>query len=105
MTDAPRHTGLQILLLLWLAVMAGSVLAFQWTAADGDGFTRGMKRVMSFFGWQLAGLVLALVCLLLRAKVAPGRALRWIALVPAGVALLQVGLIVAAFAAASAGLL
>ena len=62
------------------------------------------RRLRRLLSWLLQLVVLALVCLLLRAKVAPGRALRWIALVPAGVALLQVGLIVAAFVAASAGL-
>ena len=105
MTETRRHTGLKILLLLWLAVMAGSFLAFQLTDETGDGFTRGLNRVMTFLGWQFAGLIIALLCLFLRAKVDRGRPLRWIALVPALVAGAQVLVLVAMYLAASTGLL
>lgn len=105
MTEARRHTGLKILLLLWLAVMAGSFLAFQLTAETGDGFTRGLNRVLAFVGWQFAGLIIALICLFLRARVEWGRPLRWIALVPALVAGTQVLAFVAMYLAASAGML
>lgn len=105
MSDVPRHTGLKFLLLLWFAIMVGSFLAFQWTVETGDGFTRGLNRVMAFVGWQFAGLIIALICLFLRARVEWGRPLRWIALVPALVAGTQVLGFVAMYLAASAGML
>jgi hypothetical protein len=105
MSTPDRHLALQILLLIWLAIMGLSVLGFALIEPVGDGFTRGMNRVMTFLGWQVAGLVIALLCLFQRARVARGRPLRWIALVPALVAGVQVLAIVALFLAASVGVL
>ncbi len=105
MNTQDRHTALQILLLLWVAVMAMSFLGFAMTEPSGDGFTRGINRVTTFLSWQVAGLVLALLCLFLRAPVQRGRPLRWMALVPALVAGAQVLAFVAVFLAASAGVL
>jgi len=47
------------LLILWAITMA---LSLWWLSAEatGDGFTRGLNRVVGFLGWQLAGAVLAL---------------------------------------------
>lgn len=43
-----------LLLIVWFAVYAWSVLGYFLTPATGDGFTRGMNRVSGFVTWQLA---------------------------------------------------
>lgn len=92
---APRHIVLRLLLALWLVAMVVSVVGYAVTEPTGDSFARGMNRVVIFFGWQVAGIVLALLCLFFRHEVTPGTPLRWISLVPIAVA----GLLVAALAA------
>jgi len=91
---APRHIALRLLLALWLVAMVLSITGFLGSEPTGDGFTRGLNRVATLFGWQLAGAVLALLCLFFRHEVLPGTPLRWISLVPIAVA----GLVVLALA-------
>jgi hypothetical protein len=105
MNTPERHIALKLLLLIWVVMMGISVLGFALIEPTGDGFTRGMNRVISFLSWQVAGLVLALVCLFLRASVNRGRPLRWIALVPALVAGVQILGFVSVFLAAATGML
>jgi hypothetical protein len=105
MTTPDRHISLKLLLLIWAIIMGISVFGYALTDPEGDGFARGMNRVVSFLSWQIAGLVLALVCLFLRAAVDRGRPLRWLALVPALVAGAQVLAFVAMYLAASSGVL
>lgn len=105
MTQVDRHTALKIVLLVWVAIMGISFLGYALTETSGDGFTRGLNRIMVFLGWQIAGLVIAVICLFLRARVERGRPLRWVALVPALVAGAQVLAIVSLFVAASANVL
>ncbi|MGI3183765.1 hypothetical protein [Nioella aestuarii] len=102
MTQAGRHIALKIILLAWVAIMGISIFGYILTEASGDGFTRGLNRIMVFLGWQIAGLVVALICLFLRARVEPGRPLRWVAMVPALVAGAQVLAILSLFLATSA---
>ncbi|GIX13843.1 MAG: hypothetical protein KatS3mg118_1802 [Paracoccaceae bacterium] len=59
MTDR-RRAVLRILFGAWAAVWLGAVVAFLSTPATGDGFTRGLNRVMLFLGWQGAAALLAL---------------------------------------------
>ena len=63
------------------------------------------RRLQVIMVALMAALILALICLFLRARVEPGRALRWIALLPAGVALVQILAFAVIFVAASAGVL
>lgn len=105
MTSERASATLIIMLLIWTAIMGASVLGYALTEPSGDGFTRGLSRMMTFLGWQLAAMVIALICLFLRPRVARGRPLRWIALGPALVAGAQIVAFVAMFLAASAGVL
>jgi len=50
---------LWILLVLWALAFGWSIWSLMFTAPTGDGFTRGLNRVSSFVGWQLAAAVLA----------------------------------------------
>jgi hypothetical protein len=79
------------LLVLWTITMAVSLW---WLCADatGDGFTRGLNRVMGFLGWQLAGALLALP--LWKGVRELGGWRRWLGRVPAIWALGLIGAVV-----------
>ena len=93
-----RRLHLIILLTgLWAALYAASILVAWHTAPAGDGFTRGLNRVMLFFQYQIGAAAVALVVWWL------GRALgqrwqRWLSRMPLILALalflLAVGVIV-----------
>ncbi len=56
-----RRTLVIVLLLVWLAMLAWSVIGARITPPTGDGFTRGLNRLALFMGWQAAAGVLGLV--------------------------------------------
>ena len=56
-----RRSLVIVLLLIWLAMVAWSVIGARITPPTGDGFTRGMNRLGLFMGWQAAAGVLGLV--------------------------------------------
>ncbi len=62
MTDAPKSGLLYASLLVWGALFAWSFAAYLGMEPEGDGFTRGLNRVSHFFGWQIAAMMMALVC-------------------------------------------
>ena len=76
-----NRTSILILLVLWALTMglAGWAL-FQ--DPTGDGFTRGLNRVMGFLSWQLAGAVLALGLWIGARGLSKGDTLRWLGRVP-----------------------
>ena len=69
---------------LWGLLFAGAFIAFAMTDPTGDGFTRGINRVMAFLGWQLAAGAVAILVWLLRKRFERGTFERWAARVPAG---------------------
>lgn len=79
---------LYLLLALWLAAYAGSFLQFMFTEASGDGFTRGMNRVMAFLGWQLVAAMLGGMIWLVAARLPHRPLVRWLMRLPAVLGLL-----------------
>jgi hypothetical protein len=51
-----------LLLVVWFAVYAWSVLSYFLMPASGDGFTRGLNRISGFITWQMvaAGVAVAI---------------------------------------------
>jgi hypothetical protein len=80
------------LLTLWALLWIGSIALPATLAPTGDGFTRGLNRLMAFFGLQIGAGVIGLLLVFIRP---PEGRLRWMALVPAGAALLLVVALVA----------
>ncbi len=89
-----------ILLSIWLVTYCWSFGSLFLTEATGDGFTRGLNRVTSFFGWQILAGSLALVIWWLGRHFERKTLARWICRLPVTLAgllfLACVGLIVAA---------
>jgi hypothetical protein len=50
---------------VWLVLFITSFVVLQLTSPTGDGFTRGLNRIVAFMTWQIAALVLAMVGALL----------------------------------------
>ena len=67
------------LLLLWTTLWVGSFAASAFIEPAGDGFTRGLNRLMTFMGWQLAALIVGLILLWFRPAAGT---LRWLTLIP-----------------------
>lgn len=57
------------LLALWALAWGGSFVGLWLTAPTGDGFTRGLNRVMHFLAWQGVAGVLATLLFVLRKRV------------------------------------
>ncbi len=89
-----------ILLSLWLLIYLWSFASLFLTEATGDGFTRGLNRVTSFFGWQILAGFLALVIWWLGRHFERKTLARWACRLPVALAGLLflgcVGLILAA---------
>ena len=81
-----------LLLILWSLAFFGSFIAFYLTPATDFGFTAGANKVMTFVAFQAVGLVLAIICLVLRWQTDVTALRRW-ATVPA----IGTGLIVFGF--------
>lgn len=76
-----NRTAIWIVLGLWAVAMALSGLALT-AEPTGDGFTRGLNRVTGFVGWQVPGLILAVVAWLASRPLPRGDLLRWLGRVP-----------------------
>ncbi|NCO87692.1 MAG: hypothetical protein GW886_13775 [Rhodobacterales bacterium] len=83
------------LLVAWFVLHALALMAFSWVAPTGDGFTRGMNRLLLAVGLQMAAAVLGVAAFVLGRALPPGHRLRRIAWVP----LILAGLLVLAIAA------
>lgn len=83
---------------LWLAAWAGSFFAFQITDPTGDGFTRGLNRLMAFLGWQLAAGFLGGLLWIVGREVPQTALGRWLLRAPALLALLLFGALAATVA-------
>ncbi|MBV0910798.1 hypothetical protein [Anianabacter salinae] len=84
-----------VLLLLWGAAYAWSVIGFHLTEPTGDGFTRGSNRVMVFFGWQCVAAVVGAAIWLAGNRLEAGTTVRQLSRVP----LILAALLVAALGA------
>ncbi len=82
---------------LWAIAFAGSFISFQLTDPSGDSFTRGLNRVGTFLGWQLAAGVGGLVIWVGYRRRNLGAAARWAARIPPLMFLLLVSGLVALF--------
>lgn len=83
---------------LWLAAWAGSFIAFQMTGPTGDGFTRGLNRLMAFLGWQLAAGFLGGLLWIIGQDMPQTALGRWLLRAPALLALLLFGALAATVA-------
>lgn len=95
-----RKALIWVLLAGWALAYAASVAAFLSLESAGDGFTRGLNRLMAFFGWQIvAGAFASAVWLAGRNQDhAPLR--RWLVRLPALMAGLLVILVIVIIALA-----
>ena len=77
-----------------------SFVALQLTAPTGDGFTRGLNRIVSFMTWQGAAFVLAMVGALMTYRFggAGGRHGKLLGYVPLAFSVLLIGMLVAIIA-------
>ncbi len=82
-----------ILLALWAALFLWSGASFLTTVPTGSGFTRGLDRVTTLFGWQLAAGVLAVVIWAVGRSLLPRSAARRLSRVPLALAALLVAFI------------
>lgn len=85
------------LLLAWAVAFAASLLARVLVVPTGDGFTRGMNRLVIMVGFQALALVLATAALVASRRLAPGDRLRRLVWGPVTLAGLFVLAIVAPF--------
>lgn len=75
------RSSILILLALWVAAMVLSGLALM-ADPTGDGFTRGLNRIMGFLSWQAAGMILALGLWIGVRPLPRGELLRWLGRAP-----------------------
>lgn len=92
-----RRRGVQGLVLLWLALFAGSLLAFALIAPSGDGFTRGMNRLATAVGLQAIAAVLGVAAFVLARGLPAPDPLRRLVWVPLILAVLLVASMIAPF--------
>lgn len=89
MTGA-RKSILIGLMAVWGVCVMASVLVPMTQAAEGDSFARGMNRVATFFGFQIAAGITALVILLFRPLQGKGRIVTLAPIALAGLLILGV---------------
>lgn len=93
-----RMTWIWLLFALWAGLYAASFIVAHGTAPTGDGFTRGLNRLMVFFQYQIAAAVVAIVVWGIGSAFDKGTWQRWLSRAPVllalGLFLLVVGLIV-----------
>jgi uncharacterized membrane protein YhaH (DUF805 family) len=82
-----------ILMILWVGAMGLSGLALT-AEPTGDGFTRGLNRIMTFLSWQLGGAIIALGLWIAVQPVPKGDLYRWIGRGPGWWALLLLAVFV-----------
>ena len=88
-----RAFWMMVLGTAWVLAWAGSFSVFAWLEPTGDGFMRGMNRVMAFFGWQGIAAMLSFAVWGLGRNWPPRHSIRRLSLIPVGLALL-LGLLV-----------
>jgi hypothetical protein len=68
----PRNV-VYVLTAVWTVLMATSLVLSLGAEAEGDGFTRGLNRIVSFLTWQACAFVVAVIAAALtRAAAARG---------------------------------
>lgn len=83
------------LLIIWSLVFAASVLFPFMQEATGDGFTRGLNRVGTFFGLQFAAGLIAVFIWPLSKHLGSTRAALWLGRTPAIIAATLLVLVIA----------
>jgi hypothetical protein len=85
---------------VWLMLFITSFVVLQLTSPTGDGFTRGLNRIVAFMTWQIAALVLATVGALLTYRFggAGGKHGKLLGYAPLAFSVLLIGLFVAIIA-------
>lgn len=83
-----------ILIAVWVALCAWSILSYQITAPTDFGFTRGLNRVSNFLEIQILAVLVAIFAFVLSFRFPARSALRWVARAPALLTLI----VIAAFA-------
>ncbi len=82
------------MLILWAGLWLGSLVLPALQVPTGDGFTRGLNRVTTFFGFQIAATLAALILVPLRPASGWARRAVWIpAALAALLAVFMLGLI------------
>lgn len=79
----------------WAVAFFGAFAAFYFTPSRDFGLAAGWNKVGVFITWQAVAGVLALACALLSRGVPPGRALRWMGLIPVALTTLLIAAIAA----------
>lgn len=88
---------LTALMAIWLAAFLYAFVSFATSAPTGEGFVRGANRVMSYLGWQgIAGMI-AIAVFPVGRRWPKGSAIRTMASVPLGIAVLHILAIVGVF--------
>ncbi|MEM7571146.1 MAG: hypothetical protein AAF337_15250 [Pseudomonadota bacterium] len=82
-------TRIKLGFFLWLCVFVYSFFSVMGVEPTGEGFTRGLNRLMIFFGWHVAALVGAIAVLMVGWRV-ESAGLKWLARTPALIHLLAV---------------
>lgn len=86
-----------VLMGLWVIAYGGSLLSLLITEPTGDGFTKGLNRVMTFLGWQVGASVLAIIIWSLGKHFEAGSRGRWACRLPVllalGLVLVVIGII------------
>mgnify|MGYP003640564792 CR=1 FL=1 len=77
-----------LLLGLWAAIYTWSIVATQLIAPASDGFTQGLNRIATFFGWQLLASLVSLFLWWAGRSFVPGSAGHWVSRIPLGLAML-----------------
>lgn len=71
------------LLLVWAVAYIASFALPATMAPTGDGFTRGLNRVGTFFGWQIGACLLAVLIWMVGRSAALSRRMIWVTRLPA----------------------
>jgi hypothetical protein len=79
-----RANGIPLLFALWALIWLGSILVPMFQPPTGDGFTRGLNRIGTFVGFQIAAGVIGIMILALRPATGPFRRLSVLPIAMAG---------------------
>lgn len=93
MTSGPADTTrlwLMVFLAAWAVAFVYAFAAFFGTAPTGDGFTRGLNRVVAYLGWQGVAGMLALAAFGVGRRWPRGAPVRRLSAVPLAIALVHV---------------
>ena len=85
-----KRNVILMLIVIWIALCAWSLLSYQITAPTDFGFTRGLNRVSNFFEIQIVAVLVALLTLVLSFRFPARSGFRWLARVPAMLTLIAI---------------